>query len=238
MGATRSPFADTGSGRYPPAWSPAQGYGATLDAAAALAPPTSFPVHIPAVAGTVLGKRSRGAEDDGVLYANDGHQPRPSQKGKGKMADHGVLEAAGSPSRARHKPVTRTPVEKIDKSKTAGRGAERLAATTAHEVYHHFLPGPSFQQALVGATAPVELAWVEGSVEGGAWHLHRSVVQEEVAEPSHSTEHDEQAGGNVFQIPRGSKERYRALLAATPADWDRRAVDVLKCRLYPAARLQ
>jgi hypothetical protein len=73
MGATRSPFADTGSGRYLQEWPPGQSYEAAFDAAVALA-------------GTVLGKRSRGAEDDGNVYTNDSHHPRPSKKGKEKMA--------------------------------------------------------------------------------------------------------------------------------------------------------
>jgi hypothetical protein len=56
---------------YLPARSPAQLYGTSVEAATAavLAPPTSFPLHIPAVPGTVLGKRSRDAEgDEGLIY--------------------------------------------------------------------------------------------------------------------------------------------------------------------------
>ena len=64
------------------------------------------------------------------LYTNDSHRARPSEKGKERMAEHGVLEVAGSPSRAHHK----------------------LAATTARELYHQFRPGPSFQQTLAGHT--------------------------------------------------------------------------------------
>jgi hypothetical protein len=186
----------------------------------------------------VLGKRPRGAEDacdDGGLGADDGHQQRPRKRGKGKMAVNGVLEAAGPTSRARHKPATRTLKGLNGISKTAGRGAGRLAATNVQEVYHRSLQGPSVQQVLVGAHAPEKPALIEGRV-GGTWHHYSSVVQQDVEEHSAvSDDHEEQVDSGPFRIPRRMEERHQALLAATPADWRRETVDLLKCRLCPRA---
>jgi hypothetical protein len=91
---------------------------------------------------------------------------------------------------------------------------------------------------LVGATEPRQLIWVEGSVTGASWHHDSSVVKQEQAPETYGTEsdrHGEQEVGELFSIPKRLKERQRALLAATPADWKRNAVDVLKCRLCPCA---
>jgi hypothetical protein len=101
-------------------------------------------------AGDCPRKRPRGDEDtydDMGLGGNDDHRRRPRKKGKGKMAVNGVLEAAGNTSRAHHKPAARTRT-KGDKSKTAERGAGRLAALNVQGVYHQSLPGPSVQQVL------------------------------------------------------------------------------------------
>jgi hypothetical protein len=179
-------FADTKSGRYPAEWASPQLCGPTFDAATTAVPEMA------------LGKRCRRTEDThedvGQGY-DDGHQAHPCKKGRGNTAGNGVLEAAGTTSKACHKLATRTPTPKSDKSKTVGRGAGRLAATMTQEVYHQSLPGPSVQQALVGATAPPQLTWVEGSV-GGSWHHHSSVVHEESeAHSTESDEHEEQAEG-------------------------------------------
>jgi hypothetical protein len=72
---------------------------------------------------------------------DDSHQTHPRKKGKRKMAVTGVLEAAGT-SKVRHKPASRTPIEKINESKTAGCGAGKLAATTAQDAHQLYLRGP------------------------------------------------------------------------------------------------
>ena len=226
--------------RYPPEWAHPEFYGPTFGAAmtAAPVPGTSSTVHVEAMPEAVLGKRPRGAEDacdDGVLGADDGHQQRPRKRSKGKMTMDRVLEAAGPTSRARHKPATRTLTRIKSKSKTVGRGAGRLAATNAQGVYHLPLQGPSVQQVLVEAPAPEQPAWVEGSV-GGTWHHYSSVVQQDVEEHSAASDEDEeQVDSEPFRIPRRMEERHQALLAATPADWRRGTVDILKCRLCPRA---
>ena len=223
-------FADSGDYRYPAEWVSPGSLAPADDAA------TSSTAHMLAAPGTSLGKRPREADDSWGPSTINGLQPRPRKKGKEKMAANRVLEAAGPSSRARHKPATRTLTRINGISKTAGRGAGMLAATSAHEVYHQYMPGPSVQQVLVGTTAPGQLTWVEGSVEGGVWHHNSSVVQPEAE--IHNTEGDEyeeQAEDEHFRIPRRMEERHRALLAATPADWKRGTVGVLKCRLCPGA---
>jgi hypothetical protein len=208
-------------------------YGPTLDVVPTAVPgrAMSSPAHVPVVTGTVLGKRPREAED-----THDGHQPNLHKKGKGRMVVNRALEAAEAVSTAHQEPAARNPAKLNEKPKTAECGAGRLAATTAQEVYHQFLPGSSVQQVLVGATAPQQLTWVEGCVAGGSWHHHSSMVQQESeGHSAESEEHEEQADGELFGIPRRLKERQQALLAATQADWERKAVDVLKCRLCPGA---
>ena len=147
-------FTDTRSGRYPTECVVPRRYAPSFDAATTAAPPpaTSHPTHTLVVPETVLGKRPREAEDthdDAGLGDDNGRQPHPRKKGKGKMAVTGVLEAAGTTSKTRHRPAARTPASTNDNSKTAGCGAGRLAATTAQEVHHRYLPGPSVRQVLV-----------------------------------------------------------------------------------------
>jgi hypothetical protein len=74
---------------------------------------------------------------------------------------NGVLAAAEATGRAHRRPAARTPDTINGDPKTAGRGAGRLAATDAQEVYHQYLLGPSVRQVLVGGTG--QLIWVEGS---------------------------------------------------------------------------
>ncbi|KAI0297592.1 hypothetical protein B0F90DRAFT_1738387 [Multifurca ochricompacta] len=46
---------------------------------------------------------------------------------------------------------------------------------------------------------------------------------------------EEHTMGEHFWIPKRMKDRHRALLLATKADWDRRTIGELKCRLCPRA---
>ena len=207
-----------------------------VDAAAGLSPAMLTTAHMRTAPGTALGKRLRRAEDthdDGDPGADDGQEPRPHKRGKTKMA--AVLGAVRSTSRTRRKPATRTQTVINDKSKATGQGAGRLATTSAQRVYHQYLPGPSVQQVLTRATVPQELTWIEERVEGGTWHQYSSTVQQQVEEHSVEDDKQKQGEGDLFRISTTLKERHRTLLAATPADWKRGAVSVLKCRLCPGA---
>jgi hypothetical protein len=197
-----------------------------------MAPATSSPGHVLTAPRTVLGKRSRddeGTYDECGLDTNNDHQPHPNKKGKVKMEVNEVLEATGPSSRAHHKSATRIQTDINLKSKAVGCGAGKLVATTAQEVSHQYLLGPSVQQVLVWSTVPEKPTWIEGRVEGGMRHHENSMVR-----PQEPRKHEEQVD-ELFKIPPRLKERHRALLAATQADWERAAVDMLKCRLCPDA---
>ena len=167
-------FADTGGYRCPAERLSAELSAPLLgaDATAGLPPAMLSTAYMQAAPGTALGKRHRHAEDTydgGDPRADDGQEPRPRKKGKAKMAMNGVLVlgVAGSTSRARHKPVTRTRKCTNSISKATGQGAGRLAATSTQRAYHQYLPGPSVQQVLTRASAPEKPTWIEERVEGG-----------------------------------------------------------------------
>ncbi|KAI0293342.1 hypothetical protein B0F90DRAFT_1822119 [Multifurca ochricompacta] len=201
-------------------WEPvAPGRGVALLDDAGLLESQSFPVR--------CGKRRRADNDDG--READSYESRPQKRGKkrgkGRMTALEVLDAAGSTSRARHKPATRTSSEISAKSRVVGRGAEKLAASNTQGVYHQFLTGPSVQQELVGTTVWGKLPRVEGRVQ-------REGMQEQDEDEDGN---QERTVGDYFLIPKRLKDRYRALLVATEADWDSRTVREFKCRLCPRA---
>jgi len=118
-----------------------------------------------------------------------------------------VLEAAGSTSGARQKPVTKTCVVNRWNSEAAGRGARKLAGSIAHEVCHQFLPGPSVQEVLMGTTVQGGLPWIEGSEEGTTWDFTGNVVGEQDVANTAEDGEGEVAEGNGFQIPKGLNDR-------------------------------
>jgi hypothetical protein len=146
-----------------------------------------------------------------------------------------VLEAAGSTSRARHKPATRSLTGSNGKSLATGRGAEGLAAPNVQDVYHQFLSGPSVQTELVGTTARGPSLWIEGSEEEFIQHRASSVVQQPDPVAARATEGESEegeAGGASFTIPKlknGSK--YQLMINDTPADLARGTI----CRLCPSS---
>ena len=180
--------------------------------------------------GTYLGKRPRSVEGTSAWAEGiNGHKPRPHKKAMGKMANRGVLEAAGSTSRARHKSSTKIPVQINHKSKAAGPGAGRLAAPNAQGVYHQSLPGPSARKELVGTTVQDQLPWAEGSEEEATRHYTSGVVQQQQALSDRATDGEDRH----FRIPKRVSQRHRSLLDATPDDLARGTVQELKCRLCP-----
>jgi len=191
-------------------------------------------VYMPASMRTNLEKSRRSAETgDYVEAVHDYSACGPIRRVKRKMKTNGVLEAAGSTSRARQKPSTRTPVQIDNKFKAAGHGAGGLTATNTQEVYHQFLPGPSVQGRLMGTTVQGQLPWVEGC-EGVTRDFTGSVVGQ--PEPVTTAEDGEgDAEGGDFQIPKGLNDRQRSLLKATPDERARGVVHVLKCIICPNA---
>jgi len=104
-----------------------------------------------------------------------------------------------------------------------------LAAPNAQEVYHQFLPGPSVQKELVGATVQGKLPRIEGSEEEPIQHYTSSVVQ------ALSRNGKEGERRDYFKIPKRLSVMHRNFLEVTSDDLARETVRELKCRLCPEA---
>ncbi|KAF8487551.1 hypothetical protein F5888DRAFT_1810655 [Russula emetica] len=211
-------------------------YGANLAELIALLGPTSYPAAstISATAENVEvgpattsmsnvahGKRRRDAEES---YGNevlvvDAMPPHKRVRGG---PCNGYPEAAWSEARTHRTPDTRVPTNNNYTSKEAGRGAEGLATPNVQGVYHRSLLGPSSQQGLVVTTA-------QGRQPLG--------VEEREEALHHMVSTEQQEEGHLFEIP-SDFEGFDILLAATEADWTRRAVDEIKCRLCPNRRFR
>ena len=154
------------------------------------------------------------------------HELPPWKRARGGETTKGILKAARSAARSRHKPVARIPKTKnSDKPKAVGRGAERLATPSAQGIYHQPLPGPSFQQGCAVEAADGKLTWVEGSVEEAMHHVDSTVEQQEVT-------------NKHFKIPRKFEPGYRLLLQASDADFARGDIQEIKCLLCPSAKFK
>ena len=182
---------------------------------------------------TVLGKRHHTEDAD----FEDGHWSSQCKKGRVQMETKiGVLEAAGSTSRTRPSPVTRThTVNKLGLKAVSG-GAERLAAPYAQRDSRRSLQGPSVQQGSADVFVQEQLLCVEGSVGAATRHQIDSMVSQE-EDMVHNVENSEpgEPQGILFYIPRRLDKRCRALLEIKSDDWARGAIRVLKCRLCPGA---
>jgi hypothetical protein len=223
-------FASTG--RYH-SWGSAQGDAPPTGVTDATqsTPPARYP---PESTRTILGKRPRREDNptgDYIQVIPPGTSTRgPSKRAKGKI---GVLEAAGSTSRARQNSATKTLVNNRNRSEATGRGAGKLTATNAHEVYYESLPGPSVQQELVVTTAQGEQPWIEGSTEEATWNpTSGDVWQQQIANSANDGDRED-VGARSFRIPKRLTERQRGLLEATPDDLERKTVREIKCRLCP-----
>ena len=181
-----------------------------------------------------LRKRPRSDEltGDGSEELYGDRRPRPLKKVKGKTVASGVLEAAGSTSRAPLKSATETPVEVSAISEAVGRGAGMLAAPNAHEVYHQLLPGPSVQE-LAGTIALGEPSQIEGSEVEATQHYASGVVQKQVLYGNAKVGERVDQERARFRIPKRLRQRHRSLLVATSEDLARETVQELKCRLCP-----
>ncbi len=123
-----------------------------------------------------------------------------------------------------HELVARIPKQTVaNKSKAAGRGAERLATPSAQGLYHQPLPGPSFQQGGMVNAADGKPTLAEGSVgEEAAHHVGNKAEQ-----------HQEEETNKLFEIPSKLEQGQRSLLQASDADFARGALQEIKCRLCP-----
>ena len=195
--------------------------------------------NMPELPRTILRKRPRNAEEtsNGITKAGKDRNRRKSpRRVKRRTGVDGVLEAAGSTSRACQKPADRAPVGNESKSEAAGRGAGMLADPIAHEIYHQFLPGPSAQEALMGTTAQGQSPWVEGREESITTGTTGNAVEQQDVVNTAADEEGGNAEEDGFRIPTGLDKRNELLLMATPEERARGVVPVLRCVVCPDAR--
>ena len=166
-----------------------------------------------------LGKRSREvgrSHGDGCPGGIDTH--KKARAG----TSYGILKGTRTVARSRRGPVARTPNTNINSiPKEAGRRVEMLATTNTQGIYHRSLLGPSFQQGCAVEAADEQLVTVEGRVE----------------EEAVQRQQQEEGKDKSLKIP-GLEMGYKALLAATQADWARGAIREIKCRFCPDIQLK
>ena len=168
-----------------------------------------------------------------ILLANDEKNSDEAEcaspKKRGRLTR--VLGEAASRKRTRRPPVTRTQSSFNDISKAAGRGAERLASTTAPGVCHQSLLGLSVPQGSVGLLAQEQPSWIVGRVqvetrrETGSEAPQKFVVQENTED-----------GEDLREIPGALTKRERSMLLTTQAERERGGVRIIKCNLCPNAK--
>ncbi|KAH9020002.1 hypothetical protein EDB84DRAFT_1623093 [Lactarius hengduanensis] len=168
--------------------------------------------------GTVLGKRSRESYE------------LPQQRVK--LTTDGVLKAAGSTKRARRTPAIRTQSNINGKSKAVGRGAGRLASTTARGVYHRSLLGPSVPQGSVGTLVQEQPSWTEEREQEETRHDTSSSLPQQI------DLRNPEIAEVLRAIPKSLTTWQRLLLQTTQADVECGAVSVIKCRLCPTERFK
>jgi hypothetical protein len=175
---------------------------------------------------TALGKRRREVgepQGDGDPVGTD---VPPQKRARGRTS--GILKAKWSADGTRHNPVARIPESKINrKPEEAERGAGMLASLNSHGIYYQSSLGPSSQQGWAVEPADGKPTWGEGSVDEGAAHRIDSTVQQQ-----------REGAGDHFEIPPKIKPGYKLLLQASKADLARGAVQAIKCRLCPDAKLK
>ncbi|KAH9042238.1 hypothetical protein EDB85DRAFT_1241491 [Lactarius pseudohatsudake] len=166
------------------------------------------------VSSSTLGKRRQRSEEN---------ETGPQKRAKSN-ATRVLGGGAESTKRARRSPATRTRPETNSKSKAAGRGAERLASTTAQGVYHRSLPGLSVSQGSMGALEHGQPSWIE---ERDVETRHDTGSQQVVLQSAENAE----VGGSLHKIPGNLSARDRLMLETTQADEERGAVREIKCKL-------
>ncbi|KAH9080658.1 hypothetical protein EDB83DRAFT_2310838 [Lactarius deliciosus] len=180
-----------------------------------------------------LGKRSRRYETYGYgLPQADDQNSEEDDSGPQKRARPSARVPGGAESteRTRRSPATRTRHSINDKSKAAGRGAERLASTTVQRVYHRSLPGLSVPQGSVGALEQGQSSWIEErDVE--TQHDTGGLPQQQIVLQSAENAEVGESQGGLHKIPGNLSVRDRLMLETAQADEERGAVREIKCKL-------
>ncbi len=178
---------------------------------------------IPAPTVAPVKRRRHESQGDGAPVIVDCCGMLPQKRARGDKPN-GVLKAARSAPRTRHKPATRTPKQTTNSDpKEAGRGAGRLAIPDSQGIHHRSLLGPSLQQGWAVEAADGQLIWVEGSVDEMAHRTDNTVLQQQ---------QKEEVQQECFETSRRGTRRY---------SWRRKvrgAVREIKCRYCPDTKFK
>jgi hypothetical protein len=157
--------------------------------------------------------------------------------------ESGGLKKRGRPSSARvhrgaestkwtHRPLVMRTQQSIKLlSKAAGRGAERLASTTARGVDPRSLSGLVLQGS-VGLLVQEQPSWIEGREQVETRRETGSSQQQQISLQENSEDEED-----LQEIPGILSERERSMLQMTQAERERGAVSTIKCRFCPKAQL-
>jgi hypothetical protein len=220
--------------RYPAPWDFAGPTGHLATSTGALNPMGTLEAR----PSTSFGKRSRQRYEPIFLVVspaddkNSDENESGGPKKRGRPSTTRVPWGAGSSKKTRRSPATRTQQSINDISKAVGRGAERLGSTTVGGVYHRSMPGLRVPQGSVGALEQEQPSWIVGREVMETRRDTGSSGPQQIVLPE-NTEDEE----DLKEIPANLSERERLMLQMTPAEKERGAVRVIKCKLCPKARL-
>ena len=168
-----------------------------------------------------------------VLLTDDKNSDEAESGGPKKRPSAWAPGGAASTERTHHPSTTRTQRPLKEKSKAAGRGAERLASTMAQGVSPRSLLGLSIPQGSMEALEYEQPSWIVGREQVGMWrHTGRSAPQQI------SLRESSEDGEDLCQIPGNMSERERSMLQMTQAERERGAVRTIKCKLCPKVSLR
>ena len=150
---------------------------------------------------------------------------------RGKPSATRVLGVVESTKSTRRPSSTRTQTNINEKSKAAGRGAERLASTTARGVFPRSLLGLSVLRGSVEALEHQEPSWIVGREQVETGRDMGSSVQQQFVLQENAEDMDD-----LREIPGTLTERHRSMLLTTQAERERGGVRTIKCKLCPDAQ--
>jgi hypothetical protein len=170
-----------------------------------------------------------------VLLVDDKNSDNSESGGPKRRGRPSAIRVQGGAEfmkRTRRPLMMRTRQIKENISKAAGRGAERLASTTAQGVYPRSLSGLSVLQGSVGLLAQEKPSWIE---EREQVETRRDVGNSGLQQIS--LQENSEVGEDLHEIPGNLSERERSMLQMTQAERERGAVSTIKCKLCPNAQL-
>ena len=158
---------------------------------------------------------------------SDDYEPGGPRK-RGKPSATRALGIVESTKGTRRSSRTRAQQNIKSKSKAAGRGAERLASTTARGVYPRSPLGLSVSRGSMGALGHGQPSWVVGREQVETGRDMGSSAQQQIVSQENAEDVDD-----LREISRTLTERHRSMLLTTQAERERGGVRSIKCKLCP-----